>query len=287
MDKINKKTWGKRLMKWGILAFILLGTYPVLLFLMQRKMVYFPRRYDFEPRAALPKGARELEFMTSAGKQVCFYLPPKAGDDTTPTHLWILFGGNASLALDWLNFVNRYPERSHAFLLVDYPGYGLCKGSPCLASIAESSEKAYEEWKRLAGKGNAEIKIGTLGHSLGAAAALIFAAKHQEVGVIILAAPFTSLIDMAKMRAGALLSNLLLDRYDNRARLNEIAARQNPPVIHIFHGREDTVVPFAMGYELAQRHKRVITFHEFKETYHDSILTEAENSIWNIMSGRE
>lgn len=287
MDNINKKAWGKRLMKLGIVAVIILGAYPVLLFLLQRKMIYFPRKYDFDVGASLPKGAREIEFQTSAGKQVCFYLPPKAGVDKTPSHLWILFGGNASLALDWLDFANRFPERSHAFLLLDYPGYGLCKGSPSLATIAESAEKAFEEWKKSAGKEHAKIKIGALGHSLGAATALIFAANHNEVSTIILAAPFTSLLDMARLRVGALLSHMLLERYDNRARLNEIATRQTPPVIHIFHGKEDTVVPFAMGYELAQRHKEMITFHEYKDTYHGSILTEGEKSIWKIMSSAQ
>lgn len=272
-------------MKLGIAAIIILGAYPVLMFLLQRKMVYYPRRYDFDHRAALPKGAREIAFETSAGKQVCFYLPPKAGNDEKPTHLWILFGGNASLTLDWLDFANRYPERSHAFLLIDYPGYGLCKGSPSLASITESSEKAFEEWKKSAGSGNAEIKIGVLGHSLGAATALIFASRHKEVATIILAAPFTSLMDMAKLRVGAPLSHLLLDRYDNRARLNEIAAWQKPPAIHIFHGKLDTVVPFTMGYELAQRHKDITTFYEYKDAYHGSILTEGEKRIWQIMSG--
>jgi uncharacterized protein len=83
-----------------------------------------------------------------------------------------------------------------------------------------------------------------------ASTALQYAARHP-VKRIILFAPFTSMLDMARRVVGAPLCNLLAHRYDNLASLRVIQAHGQPP-IDILHGERDSLIPREMGEALAQ-----------------------------------
>ena len=107
--------------------------------LRQRSFIYYPSKYPpAVVQGALSQGITLIEFQTSQAKQTAFLFTLSPAD-RPPRRLWLLFGGNAMLALDWLDLLRGYPDRSAGFLLVDYPGYGLCQGSPNPARIRESA----------------------------------------------------------------------------------------------------------------------------------------------------
>jgi hypothetical protein len=112
--------------------------------LLQRSFIYYPSKY---PRGAiqraLSQGVMLIGLQMSRGKQAAFWyaLSPS---DAPPRRLWLMFGGNAMSALDWLDLPRGFPDRCTSFLLVDYPGYGLCEGSPNPARIRESAERAFQ-----------------------------------------------------------------------------------------------------------------------------------------------
>ena len=83
-------------------------------------------------------------------------LPPVIKVGYNRPCIWIMFGGNAMLALEWIPFVRSYYER-HAkfhthtsseccsFLLIDYPGYGRNDGTANPSSIVDGIESAMDE----------------------------------------------------------------------------------------------------------------------------------------------
>jgi pimeloyl-ACP methyl ester carboxylesterase len=256
---------------------------PVVLFVKQHSMIYFPRHYI--PREE--KGPK-LAFTTSEGRQFAYYIPPDTGGDRPPERLWVMFSGNASLALDWLDFVKRYPGHRDGFLLLDYPGYGSCEGSASPQSIEESAEAAFE---RLAQqlhttRAGLDAKLGVVGHSLGCATALNFAVNHP-VDRVVLMAPFTTLRDMARRTVGWPLCWLLRHNFDNRARLAELAARKLPPRVTIFHGAKDEVIPEQMGHGLAVQFPDMIRFNEVPEATHDMIVVLARDRVFSVMRKQE
>jgi hypothetical protein len=111
--------------------------------LLQRSFIYYPRRYPTAVvQSALSRGVTVIEFQTSQGKQAAF-LYRKVASDHPPRRLWLTFGGNAMVALDWLDLVREFPDRSAGFLFIDYPGYGSCEGSPNPTHILETSRGAF------------------------------------------------------------------------------------------------------------------------------------------------
>jgi len=253
------------------------------LFVGQRKMMYLPRKHGPVPAAQLPPGAAQSEFTTDAGRQIAFYIPPRS--DASPEHVWLIQGGNAAVALNYLDVAEGCPDESAGFLLIDYPGYGLSEGKPTRRTIIESTEAAVDALAAHLGSTTADLspRLRLLGQSLGCAAVLEFAGHHQ-VDRIVLISPFTRVVDMAKRMVGWPLCHLALDRFDNRARLAEIAAQPNRPDITLFHGDADEIVPVAMGRALAAVHPDWITYIEIPGGDHNSIWPLIEQQVFDAMT---
>lgn len=257
----------------SFIIFVILFT--IIVFFNQRKLIYYPRKYDASYIARLPKNIIKIPYSTIDGRQMAFYVPLSENPNKPPASLWVLFGGNAMRALDWLDVIEKFPKADIGFLLIEYPGYGECEGSPTEKGIAISSEDAFTACANYfkIEKNMLENNINVLSFSIGSGPGLRFAVNHP-VKRVILAAPFTSLSDMAEtgIPFGCILKYLLIEKYDNRDRLTELANRSTPPVIDIFHGEADNIIPFRMGKELADSYPKMITFHQIKGSDHNWLL---------------
>ena len=104
---------------------------------LQPKLIYMPRRYRGDPyystvmQHAWSRGVVRIAYATSQGSQIAFFYPPSPSSTSRSSPLervWLVFGGNAALALDWMSDIDAFrsvhPQASQTcgFLLVDYPG---------------------------------------------------------------------------------------------------------------------------------------------------------------------
>ena len=278
-------TWTKRV-RMAFLGLIGLAVVViVVLFFTQRSLIYFPRRYSSDEMAVARTHLVLIHYKTPEGKQTAFFLPQRRTSASLPSSLWIIFGGNGSLALDWLDFAGGYPDDGSAFLLMDYPGYGLCEGQPSPGAIRESSLSAVEQLTRNLGIDSSALqgRLSVLGHSLGAAAALQFATDKQ-VRKIILISPFTSMRAMARRSVGIPLCYLLVHNFDNEGMLNGILSHPAVPSVVVFHGSSDSIIPVAMGRSLAQQHPALISYREIAGGDHNGIIVLNEQAIFAEMA---
>jgi len=258
------------------LLVLLVVALVILLLVAQDAMIYHPRPYrGAQPvtRTVAGRQVLPLVFSTSQGRQQCYYVCARsAGTTQVLGPIWVLFCGNASLALGWLTFVNATSTPDDSFLLVEYPGYGVCVGHPSPATIEENANAALAALAERSGVPVSALtpSLRVFGHSLGAAAALVFAGEHP-VSRVVLAAPFTSLRDMAQRTVGWPLCWLLRGNFDNRARLREIGARTPAPIVEIFSGTADEVIPFTMGRALGEL-SPCAHFEAVQDAGHDDVL---------------
>jgi len=218
----------------------------VALMLAQNRLIFIPRRYPLP--TPLPPGLVALPYRTADGGQSAYLRPAQGALHRT----WVLFGGNAGLALEWSWLCDSWPRADDALLLIEYPGYGANAGSPSTDAAMRGAAAAYQALATHLGLTTRQLdgRVGVVGHSLGAAMALQFSADHP-VDRVVLISPFTELRAMARRTVGWPLCWLLRGNLDNRARLAELGSRQPRPEIIIVHGTADQIVPFAMGQELA------------------------------------
>jgi pimeloyl-ACP methyl ester carboxylesterase len=171
-------------------------------------------------------------------------------------------------------------------LLVDYPGYGKSEGWPNIAKTRSAADGALVALAARLGveATTLEARLDTMGHSLGAAAALDFASHHPQVRRIILFAPFTSLREEAAIFIGSPLSHLLAGNCDNRAALRQLAQHRPPPRVVVFHGLQDGMIPPGMGRKLAAEFPGFVTFRGIPEANHDTVVATAEDEILGLMA---
>ncbi|HEV3243382.1 MAG TPA: alpha/beta fold hydrolase [Chthoniobacterales bacterium] len=245
-----------------------------LLYSRQHSMVYHPRPYDESYAYAFPADGVEINYTVAAAKYCAYYIP---GSAPLPKRLRLAFCGNGSLALDWTTILREYPYNGDAFLLIDYPGYGKNGGYATIASTRASVDAALRALTERLHTDEDHLTLCTIGHSLSAAVALEFA-THHRVQKVVLIAPFTTLREEAATMLGGWVARLLIESYDNRANLAEVA-RLNPAArIAIFHGTNDGVIPVRMGRELA-REFPFVEFFAIEDADHVSVLNHAHDKI--------
>lgn len=271
----------KRLLR---LVAITILTPVVFLLGCQSRLIYHPNPYrtEYEEMLKEAKGER-LTYETSQGGQTAFYIPPaQPGKDGRPQTVWLCFGGNGSLALDWLSVTSQWEDR-FAYLLVDYPSYGDCQGAPTPGRIRESGKAAVAALARRLGIAPEALqpRLAVLGHSLGSAAALM-AAEDLKISRGVLLSPFTSMTEMGRIVLGWPLCHLNLHRFDNTRTLKRAAAAEGARFV-IFHGVEDEVIPVAMGRALAEAHPGKVTFQPVAGAHHNDLLALAARRVGQAM----
>lgn len=255
-----------------LLSLLLILCIPLSLIVgCQSRLIYFPRPYGPGVTAKWSEEThgKPIEFTTSQGKQRAFL----QGNLKSPRNLWIVCGGNGTVALDWSDWLLDHGPREDAWLLVDFPGYGDCEGYPSPARIRESLGIAVPMATKTFGWAEPNpAHLRFFGHSLGAAASMIAASEFKiQRGVLV--APFTSTMDMAHVVTGLPIGFLVTQRFDNEARLAELAAR-GPGEVIILHGVNDEVIPVTMSRTLAARQKDIVRLVEIPGGCHNTLQSQ-------------
>ncbi len=249
-------------------------------YLRQESMMYKPRPYRDDVLSNAPRRAVKIEYKISCGSQTSWYVPPRSATDphALPARLWIMFGGNGSLALHWSHVIEASPDSDAGFVLFDYPGYGQCEGKPSPESIAESGDAmllALGAYLNVTPETLKAQKLRLMGHSLGSGVAMAFATRH-EVDRIVLVAPFSSAQAMADRVVTPLMGWLIRHKWDNRIALDTVARQLPPPQVIITHGDDDNIVPVEMARELKRASPNLVDYIEVPGADHGNILDGVE-----------
>lgn len=262
----------------GLFALLPLGIVVLGMASCQGRLIHPGQRYAQEMWDKVPPTLEPLRFHTGEGDQVSFYQRPQSGGE--PKRLWLVCSGNGGYALQWPDLLPAAKDADAGYLLLDYPGYGFSEGSCSPAHILAATEGAVQALRERLQlpPGEFDARLGVLGHSLGAAAALQYAARHP-VRRIILAAPFTTMVDMGHKMLFWPCGQLIWHRYNNVDRLAEISRQQPRPSVLIIHGLDDRMIPPAMSEELAAPYAGWVERQVVPGVDHDDIVLDAVRAL--------
>ena len=253
-----------------------------LLAALESQILYHPRVYDTGVIDDFIKnGGKRIDYTTSQGKQTAWLIVPANG--VKIEKLWLVCGGNATLAMDFEPFCRAMPFKSDAFLMVDYPGYGECAGAPSPKSIRENmklSVLAVVDEVKIDPAKQPE-KLSVFGHSLGCAAALL-AVEEFHLRSAVLCAPFTNTIEMAHKMLGVGKDCPLQHKFDNRVGLAEL--QQNHGHAWLFHGDADEIIPVQMSKTLAGEFKETVKLKIVAGGHHNDVLEVAGQDLIDAMT---
>jgi uncharacterized protein len=220
------------------LSAIAVGGYGTLigaLFLLQRRLLFRPGRSRPELGELAGLGVRKVTLTTADRLAlVSWYRPPPSG---RPVILY--FHGNGGHIGYRAERLRRFADEGLGVLLLEYRGYGGNPGSPCERGLYTDAEAAIAFLER---QEIAPDRLVLWGESLGSAVAVDMAAR-REVAAVVLEAPFTSIVAVARLRYPYLPAAMLVrDRFDSLARIDRIRS----PLL-VMHGGRDGVVPIRLG----------------------------------------
>jgi pimeloyl-ACP methyl ester carboxylesterase len=254
-----------RLLDWLKLAGCVVLVFPVLIYFLQERLLFFPQPLEQDPLKANADAAiEEVSLVTSDQVHLRGWLVKAAGSQASAP-LLIYFGGNAE-EVSWLaSTADRYAGWS--LLLFNYRGYGRSEGKPGEAELFADALQIYDFAAKRADAG----RIAVMGRSLGSGVAVYLAAQRPVAGVI-LVSPYDSVESVARGVYPYLPIGLMLrHRFDSRSRAPEIVA----PLLCLV-ASDDRVIPRPHSERLYAAWGGKKQWHESRHTGHDDIAGEPD-----------
>ncbi|MBS1991514.1 MAG: alpha/beta hydrolase [Cyanobacteria bacterium SZAS LIN-3] len=181
---------------------------------------------------------------TKSGAQLSAWYFPVPGAKKT----LLISHGNGGTMAERKELIESFLHLNVSVMIYDYAGYGASTGKPSLDEILEDGDAAYDYLVKE--KNISPAAIVLVGESIGSGVACHTAA-HKTCNSIILLAPFSSLMKLAKFKLPWL--NLYPQNWfpyadiDNKTAL----AHFSNPVL-ILYGQQDLTIPSAESKDLAK-----------------------------------
>lgn len=228
-------------------------------YVYQRDLQYFPAHHDPTPTSMGLDGVERVLLTTPDGETlVLWYSAAAAG---RPTILFM--HGNAGAVADRADRLAFYQSRGFGTAFLSWRGYGGSSGKPSEPGLLSDAKTAYDH---LRGLGLPDSRIVLVGESLGAAVAVQIAARNP-VGAVVLEAPFTAAVDLARKAYPWVPVGLLMhDKFRSSAHIGDIRA----PIL-ILHGERDAVIPFDFGQALFAAAQAPKTFLSLGPVGHEAL----------------
>jgi hypothetical protein len=222
---------------------------------IERAITFHPVRYNSRDAWTLPHGAEDVWFTTTDGIRLHGWFF-KAQSNALATVIYFHGNGGNISNIGWIG--ERLATRGFAVLLFDYRGYGRSEG------VIEGEQGLYADAEAaynyvLAGGAKANSVV-LYGQSLGTAAAVDLAYRHQCAAVI-LESGLSSESDMASIVLPWFprhMHFLTKNRFDSARKLTQVRC----PVL-VTHGEPDSTIPTEQGRKLfaaANEPKKLIVF---------------------------
>lgn len=238
------------LLKLGAFAAIVYFAMVAMLFTTQRSMQYPASARVTNVEEARLEGFQDITIETEDGETLrAFWRPPEEG-----RALVLYFHGNGGSLWNRRDRARMLAQNGRGVLMVSYRGYSGSTGSPTEQGLHLDARAAYAFAREHV---PARMILG-YGESLGTGVVTRLAAEN-ELGAIVLDAPFTSTADVAQRIYPFIpVSWLMHDQF----RSIDLIDRIEEPIL-IMHGRHDQVVPYDFGralYDAATSEKHFISF---------------------------
>ncbi|MCA0430014.1 MAG: alpha/beta hydrolase [Bacteroidetes bacterium] len=243
------------------------------MYFFQEKFIFHPQKLDNNFLFQFQQKYIEKFFTTKDGVKLNA-LHFKADN---PKGLIFYLHGNSGSLKTCANIAKTFTDINYDILMLDYRGFGKSEGSlSSQEQIFSDIQTVYNELK----KDYSEKNIIVIGYSIGTGIAAEMA-THNNPKLLILQAPYYSLIDMMKREYSYLPTFLLKYKFET----NKFITECKMPVV-IFHGTNDNVVPYESSLMLKKHFKKLDTLITLKNQDHNNITQNIQylNSIKSILA---
>ena len=245
--RLNHYTSMKVILSLLVLAIFLYVAVCAVMYVMQRKLMYFPSE-------KYPHPFEEISFSNQGETLSVIVLNPEK------ERAVLYFGGNGAIvATHAEHFEKHFSDQT--FYFFNYRGYGSSTGKPTEAGNFADALVLYDLVKEK------HTSISTSGRSLGTGVAT-YLAVNKEIDKLILITPYDSILNVAKNKYKLLPVGLLLkDHYDSASRAKAVESE-----VLIIAAQYDEVIPLHHTEKLANVFKQEqLTYKVIENTGHNNL----------------
>jgi fermentation-respiration switch protein FrsA (DUF1100 family) len=240
------------LMTTMLTGLLLLMGFLVLVWALQRRLMYFPMGPVGAPAEVGLADAEAVRFRTADGLTLYGWFLPSP--HAPATYTVIVFNGNAGNRSYRAPLARALRAHGLAVLLFDYRGFGENEGTPTEAGLAADARAA-----RAFVIGRPDVdpdRLVYFGESLGSGVAVDLAAEHTPAALL-LRSPFASMADVGQLHYPFLpVRWFLRDRYAAIDRIEQVRC----PLL-VIAGDRDSIIPIAQSrrlYDAASSPKKLV-----------------------------
>jgi fermentation-respiration switch protein FrsA (DUF1100 family) len=261
------------MMRAALIVSTIIALLLVLIWGLQRRLIYLPAGTVASPAAAGLHGARDVVLDTTDGLKLGAWFVPAAAPSRGMAVL--VANGNAGNRAGRAPLARALSERGLAVLLFDYRGYGGNPGSPSERGLARDVRAAH---RFLVQAGVPGDRLLYYGESLGAAVVVELATEHPPAGLV-LRSPFVDLAAVGQVHYPFLpVRNLLRDRFPL---VDQLAAVKSP--VTVVYGTRDSIVPAEQSRAVAEAAPTLRQLLAVKGADHNDPVLLAGNQLINAV----
>lgn len=237
-------------------------------YLGQRRLMYFPDRARVAPATIGLANVSEHEIRAPDGAYViAWWARARSGQ---PTLLY--YHGNGGSLVARQPRIERAQAEGWGMFMMSYRGFSGAPGSPSESVNVADALRAFDFLER---QGVPRRDIILYGESLGTGVATQVAVARPGIRGLVLDAPYTSAVDIGRLRYPFLPVSLgMKDRYETSRYIADVTA----PIL-ILHGVRDEVIPVAMGRTLAAMAKSPARLVEFPNGGHLDLYINGNDAL--------
>lgn len=240
----------------------------LIMFLLQRNMIYFPEKYSLDRQQEL---AEQVNLKLWPSTDNYLGLMSKSAK-TAYKGTVIVFHGNAGSAINRIYYLDALEKLGYRVILAEYPGYGAREGAPSESVLIENgvhtARQALDDFG---------APVFLWGESLGSGVVcgIVQSGQIQAKGIVLIA-PFDSLAHVAQHHYWFFLAKWLIrDRFNNIKNLQHYSGSTA-----ILLAEDDQIIPGKYSLRLfdsLHHRKRLWTF---KDAGHNSLPLAPELPWW-------
>ncbi len=229
------KSGGRRIIRIAVIFVVCYLAAGAYMYVFQRNFVFVPSGTLAHPLDRGLDDVKVVELVASDGITLTAWSADAR--DANPTVLY--FHGNGGNISSRSKRFGMILNSGFGLFALSYRGYAGSGGSPSEEALISDGLAAFDQLKTQA------RKIVVYGESLGTAVAVAVAAE-RDAAALVLEAPFSAAVDLARDRYGWLPVEILMkDPFRSRDRIGGV----REPLL-IVHGDQDRIIPIAQGRDL-------------------------------------
>lgn len=259
--KHTLRRWPRRMLVTAGVLVAVIAIVGVLMWSLQRSMIYFPDTSEVPAAADVLEGGQDLTLHTSDGLELEAWFAPPTEDAVDRDMAVLMAPGNGGNREGRAGLAQHLQDRGFSVLLMDYRGYSTNPGRPSENGLIRDGLAATDA---LEAQGFAPDQTIYFGESVGGGvvAALLI---QRPPAAAVFRSPFTDLAEVGKRHYPWLPVGILLrDRFS----VTEHVSRTQVP-ISVIRARHDTVVPAELSAQVAAAAPNLVEEHILDDADHN------------------